>query len=97
VTAEFVNLGPDGRLVSNEESITIGEPHEAYVMVRPEIGREFQAANPTAVTTITPNLSAKVPLCFFHDTQHFAYGTVPILHLTYQSLLTKFSPSRKHA
>lgn len=88
VTAEFVNLGPDGQPVSSQESVTVGDPHEAYVMVRPEIGREFQAANPTMVTMISPQLSAKVPLCFFHDTQHFAYGTVAALHLSRESSLT---------
>jgi hypothetical protein len=55
VTVEFVNLGPDGKLISSEESVTIGDPHEAYVMIRPEIGRIFQASNPDLATMISPN------------------------------------------
>jgi hypothetical protein len=36
VTADFVRLGPDGQIVTSQESIRIGDPGEAYVLIPPE-------------------------------------------------------------
>ncbi len=75
-TARLVNLGANGQLVTTQHSITIGEPHEAYVMIPVEVGRAFQAV---AATHQSPgfgvcNSEIKRPLWFFHETKHFAYG-----------------------
>lgn len=93
VTAEFVNLGPDGQVVSSQESVTMGEPNNAFVMIRPEIGRAFEATKPMNSTSNegSPQSSVKCPLYFFHDTRHFAHGRVAASPLS-KGLLTKFHP-----
>jgi hypothetical protein len=73
-TAILINLGANGQLVTTQHPITIGEPHEAYVMIPVEVGRVFQAA---AATQQSPsfgvrNSEFKCPLWFFHETKHFA-------------------------
>jgi hypothetical protein len=75
-TAALINLGANGQLDTTQHPITIGEPHEAYVMIPVEVGRVFQAV---AVTHQNPsfgvrNSEIKCPLWFFHETKHFAHG-----------------------
>ena len=75
-TAILVNLGANGQLVTTQHPITIGDPHEAYVMIPVEVGRVFQAV---AATHQSPgfgvrNSEIKRPLWFFHETKHFAHG-----------------------
>jgi hypothetical protein len=75
-TATLVNLGANGQLVTTQHPITIGDPHEAYVIIPVEVGRVFQAV---AATHQSPdfgvrNSEIKRPLWFFHETKHFAHG-----------------------
>ena len=75
-TATLVTLGANGQLVTTQHPITIGDPHEAYVIIPVEVGRVFQAV---AATHQKPsfgvrNSEIKRPLWFFHETKHFAHG-----------------------
>ena len=74
-TAEFTKAGPDGTLVTEQVSLDIGNPGEAYVLIPPEIGYALQASGPPALNQRPDRLTLR----FFHDTQHFALGTGPPL------------------
>ena len=78
VTADFINHGPDGALVTNKVSIEIGDPGEAYVMIPPEVGRAFQAGSLLTNGSAPTNGSAKCALNFFHDTQQSAHSTLTV-------------------
>jgi hypothetical protein len=75
-TATLVELGANGQLVTTRHPITIGEPHEAYVMIPVEVGRVFQAVAAThqSLGLGVRNSEIKRPLWFFHETKHFAHG-----------------------
>ena len=72
-TAILVNLGANGQLVTTRHPITIGEPHEAYVMIPIEVGRVFQAVAASPGFDVRDS-EIKRPLYFFHETKHFAHG-----------------------
>lgn len=93
VTAEFVELDPDGKAVTTRESIRIGDPGEAYILIPPEIGHAFQAASPTihVSESAISNSQAKCTLCFFHDTRHFAHGTTDTRYMLSTVLLMGLS------
>lgn len=75
-TAILVNLGANGQLVTTQHPITIGDPHEAYVMIPVEVGRVFQAVTAAHQSPGfgVRNSEIKHPLWFFHETKHFAHG-----------------------
>lgn len=75
-TATLVNIGANGELVTTQHPITIGEPHEAYVIIPVEVGRAFQAvaAIHQRLGFGVRNSDIKRPLWFFHETKHFAHG-----------------------
>jgi hypothetical protein len=95
-TATLVNLGADGRLVTTQYPIIIGEPHEAYVMIPVEVGRAFQAV---AATHQSPGFRVrhseiKRPLWFFHETKHFAHGIEGLYSLRKSLLMLPVLQSR---
>ena len=56
----------------NEQSkvdITVGEPGEAFIMVKPQIGSILARKELKIGKTI------EVPLVFYHHTKHFARGS----------------------
>lgn len=73
-TADFVNYGAYGELVTDKVSIRIGDPGESYVMIPPEIGHALQAGSSLINGPTVPHGCARYALSFFHDTQHFAHG-----------------------
>ena len=80
-TADFINYGPDGALVTSKVSIRIGDPGEAYVMIPPKVGRTLQAGSLlTNGSTVTKG-SARSALSYFHDTQHFTHGKLATARL----------------
>jgi hypothetical protein len=81
-TAELTNLGPEGTLVKEEIPIRVGEPKEAYVCVPTEVGYALQAAGSrlsNGSSSARSKRPDRVPLTYFHDTQHFALGRCPAL------------------
>ncbi|KAF1958897.1 hypothetical protein CC80DRAFT_468705 [Byssothecium circinans] len=77
-TAEFTNLGPDGKLVTKEVSIQVGDPGEAYVLIPTEVGYALQAGSYlTNSSSALPKRPDRFALSYFHDTQHFALDSSP--------------------
>jgi hypothetical protein len=77
-TGQFINLGPDGTLVTKDVSIRVGDPGEAYVLIPTEVGYALQASS-----FLIDSLSAlqkrpdRFALRYYHDTQHFAPSKRP--------------------
>jgi hypothetical protein len=69
-TGEFTKLGPEGKPVTNEISIAVGDPGEAYICIPTEVGYALQASSSSA----PPKRPDRLALSYFHDTQHFAFG-----------------------
>ena len=69
-TGEFTKLGPEGTLVTEEVSIQVGDPGEAYVCIPTEVGYALQASGGAAHTKRPDRLA----ITYFHDTHHFAFG-----------------------
>ena len=80
-TADFVNRGVNGELVTRQVSIRIGEPGESYVLVSPDVGEALQAGSASSNGFTPIEESAKSAMSFFHDTQHFAHGTSHVIRL----------------
>ncbi|OIW27366.1 hypothetical protein CONLIGDRAFT_682423 [Coniochaeta ligniaria NRRL 30616] len=82
VKARFTTIDPKGSSVSYDTEIRVGEPHEAYVYIEPEIGNAIQSLvmrqMGIAVATQAPE---KLPLRFNHTSRHFAYETLPLPRL----------------
>lgn len=76
-TADFINYGPDGALVTSKVSIRTGDLGEAYVMIPPKVGRALQAGSLLTNDSALTNGSAKSALSYFHDTQHFTHELSP--------------------
>ncbi|KAF2788604.1 hypothetical protein K505DRAFT_314615 [Melanomma pulvis-pyrius CBS 109.77] len=77
-TAEFTKLGSGGTLVTEEVSIRVGDPEEAYICVPTEVGYALQASGP--LTNSSSALSKRLDrfaLTYFHDTRHFALDLSP--------------------
>ncbi|KAH7399647.1 hypothetical protein BKA66DRAFT_452276 [Pyrenochaeta sp. MPI-SDFR-AT-0127] len=77
-TAEFTKLGPEGTLVIKEVSIRVGDPGEAYICIPTEVGFALQASSCLAhIPSALPKRLDRLPLSYFHDTQHFALDSSP--------------------
>ncbi|ROT36756.1 hypothetical protein SODALDRAFT_334952, partial [Sodiomyces alkalinus F11] len=73
--ARFTTIDPRGLPVSYETDIKVGEPHEAYVYVDPEIGNAIKSsAMQQNRIGVTQDLE-KLPLDFNHKSRHFTYST----------------------
>ncbi len=83
-TADFVNYGVNGELVTRKVSIRIGDPGDSYVMIPPEIGHALQAGTSLINGPTLTNGCARYALNFFHDTQHFAHGKLAPLRRVYE-------------
>ena len=73
--AEFVTKDTHGSLESRIVNVWLGDPHEAFTLIPPEIGNAFKAAQlwqSGSTMTKDPDIC---PLTFYHNTHHFAHGT----------------------
>ncbi|KAL2753227.1 hypothetical protein ACRALDRAFT_2043685 [Sodiomyces alcalophilus JCM 7366] len=75
--ARFTTIDPKGLPVSYETEIRVGEPHEAFVYVEPEIGNAIKSSiiQQTGMD-LTRDLE-RLPLEFNHKSYHFTYKTLP--------------------
>ncbi|PVI01539.1 hypothetical protein DM02DRAFT_627578 [Periconia macrospinosa] len=71
-TAKFTSLGPKGAPVTKEISIHACSPGGAYVMIPTEVGFALRAASSLPQPPVPPQRGERLPLTYFHDTQHFA-------------------------
>ena len=55
-----------------------GDPHEAYILILPEIGRALQAGAALSKGTSLNKDPEKHALTFFHETRTFAHSTQAI-------------------
>ena len=78
-TAEFVNHGVNGELITRKVSIRIGDPGEFYVLVTPDVGRALQRKDSLSENFTPSKESAKSAMRFFHDTQHFAHDKFTLI------------------
>ncbi|KAF1849437.1 uncharacterized protein K460DRAFT_280532 [Cucurbitaria berberidis CBS 394.84] len=77
-TAEFTQLGPEGKLVKKEISIRVGDPGDAYVCIPTDVGYALQASGRLAHSSpALPKRLDRLALSYFHDTQHFALDSSP--------------------
>ncbi|KAB5582978.1 hypothetical protein GE09DRAFT_1049901 [Coniochaeta sp. 2T2.1] len=76
VTARFTTIDPKDTPVSYESEIEVGDPHEAYVYIEPQVGNAIQSAVMRqmgfAAATQAPE---KLALRFNHVSRHFSYDT----------------------
>jgi hypothetical protein len=77
VTAEFLNYDAQGKPVSTKVPAIIGNPGETYVLIYPEIGRALRAGSPRYASA--SGVEERCKLTFFHDSQHFGFGTISSL------------------
>ncbi|KAF9730013.1 hypothetical protein PMIN01_11946 [Paraphaeosphaeria minitans] len=77
-SAELTNVGPDGTLVTEEVSIRVGDPGEAYVLIPTEVGNALRAGSrlSNSSSAFLERLD-RFKMSFFHDTQHFASESSP--------------------
>ncbi|KAI0006445.1 hypothetical protein F4779DRAFT_21058 [Xylariaceae sp. FL0662B] len=80
--AQFTTINHDGFPVSSETEIRVGEPHEAYVYIDPDIGDAIIKSSLVRQTGmgLTQDLE-KLPLDFNHKSHYFAHKALPFPRL----------------
>ncbi|KAI0859174.1 hypothetical protein F4860DRAFT_483330 [Xylaria cubensis] len=75
--AQVTTLDRKGLPVSYETEIRIGEPHEAYIYVEPEVANSIKSSiMQQGGISLTQNLE-KLSLDFNHKSNYFAYKNLP--------------------
>ncbi|KAB8069842.1 hypothetical protein BDV29DRAFT_182018 [Aspergillus leporis] len=74
VTTDFINYDGRGNLVTRRVPIIIGSPGETYVLIESSVGTALRAASPLASTSAAC-AEDRCKLTFFHDSQHFGFGS----------------------
>lgn len=69
-----MSLNSSGKLVTEEVKIFRGDPHEAYALIPPEIGRAPQTGTALSNGTSLTKDPERHALTFFHETRTFAHG-----------------------
>lgn len=77
ITTDFITQDAKGSLVTERVPVIIGNPGEAYVLIYPSVGHAFRAASPLASAS-PASMQDRCTLMFFHDTQHFGFGELPM-------------------
>ena len=75
VTTDFITRDTGGNLVTRKVPIVIGNPGETYVLIEQEVGSALRAASPFISTSVA-SAEDRCKLTFFHDSQHFGFGTL---------------------
>jgi len=78
-TGKFTNIGQVGIPINDDVSIMIGDKEEAYVLIPTEVGYALKAGiylsnNPSSFLKRPDRLALR----YFHNTQSFALGKLPI-------------------
>ncbi|CAG7979812.1 unnamed protein product [Penicillium salamii] len=76
VTTDFITLDGKGERITTKVPIIIGDPGESYVLVYKEHGDAFRAARPPIpASSASVQDGYRLRLTFFHDSQHFGFGS----------------------
>ncbi|CAG8159406.1 unnamed protein product [Penicillium salamii] len=82
VTTEFIIHDTRGNLVTRKVPIFIGNPGETYILIEKEVGSALRAASPF-ISTSAASAEDRCKLTFFHDSQHFGFGTFSVCERFY--------------
>jgi hypothetical protein len=88
VTTDFITHDR-GNLVTRKVPIIIGNPGETYVLIEQGVGSALRAASPF-ISTSAASAEDRCKLTFFHDSQHFGFGTLSVCESFIQPRLTVF-------
>ena len=74
VKATYTSIDASGSLTTRKVDITIGNPHEAYLIMAKDMGFAMKSAICQQIGTSLMGDPEKVPLKFHHTSRHFAHG-----------------------
>lgn len=74
-TAKFTDIDPKGAPVSYDTGIMVGEPHQSYIYVEPEVGNAIRSSIIRQLGSGVSSSSATLPLQFNHKSRAFAHST----------------------
>lgn len=87
VITDFITHDTKGNLVTRKVPIIIGNPGETYVLIEQGVGSALRAASPF-ISTSAASAEDRCKLTFFHDSQHFGFGTLLVYESFIQPKLT---------
>ncbi|KAJ5264993.1 hypothetical protein N7505_007786, partial [Penicillium chrysogenum] len=74
VTTDFITHDGRGNQVTRKVPVIVGDPGEAYVLIEQEVGSALRAASPF-MSASAASAEYRCKLTFFHDSQHFGFGS----------------------
>ena len=66
--------------------VIVGDPGETYVLIEQEVGSALRAASPFMLVSVA-SAKYRYKLTFFHDSQHFRFGTLLVCEILIQPSL----------
>ncbi|KAI5855545.1 hypothetical protein GGS23DRAFT_444295 [Durotheca rogersii] len=75
--AQFITIDDDGLPVASQTEIRIGEPHEAYVYIEPDISNAIRSSITRQTGMGLVQDLKKLSLDFNHKSLYFAHKAVP--------------------
>jgi hypothetical protein len=87
VTTDFITHDARGNLVTRKVPVIIGDPGETYVLIEQGVGSALRAASPF-ISASAASAEDSCKLTFFHDSQHFGFGTLAVCESLIQPRLT---------
>jgi hypothetical protein len=91
VTTDFITHDGRGNQVTRKVPVIVGDPGEAYVLIEQEVGSALRAASPF-MSASAASAEYRCKLTFFHDSQHFGFGTLSVCEILIQSSLNRLFP-----
>ncbi|KAL1854906.1 hypothetical protein VTK73DRAFT_8637 [Phialemonium thermophilum] len=73
--AQVTVIHAEGMPLSYETDIRLGEPHEAYVYIEPDVGTEIHSSITRQLGLASTRKPEKLSLVFDHLSRHFRHGT----------------------
>ena len=86
LTIDFITYNIRGNLVTRKVPAIVGEPGETYVLIEQEVGSALCAASPF-ISASAASAEYRYQLTFFHDSQHFGFGTLSLCEILIQPSL----------
>ncbi|KMU82570.1 hypothetical protein CIHG_00351 [Coccidioides immitis H538.4] len=80
--AKFIELSPRGSLIESKVDITMGDPHEAFILLPKDVGHAFRGAISRDGSLLVRDEDV-CPSIFHHETRHFANNLPLILNSKY--------------
>ncbi|KAJ5724391.1 hypothetical protein N7493_006119 [Penicillium malachiteum] len=76
VTAKFIDYDSSRNLVPKKVPIIVGNPGETYVLIDPGVGTAIRAVSLSNFASPSADGAGdRCQLTFFHDSQHFGFGS----------------------